>query len=146
MACWRRRAPTAPHGISVDLSRELARRLDVPLDLVTFEAAGNAFEAAKASGLDVLFFAIEPVRAADVDFSPPYVLIEGTYMVPKDSPLKEIARCRSRRRAHRGRPRLGLRPLSHPHAQERQLVRAATGCCRAMIDLSAPKSSRPSPA
>jgi len=80
-----------PRGVSADLSRELAKRLGVPLAFVTFEAAGKAFEAARDGKVDVLFVAIEPVRAAEVEFSPPYVLIEGTYMVLKDSPLREPA-------------------------------------------------------
>ena len=42
----------------------------------------------KAGTLDIIFLAIEPVRAAEIDFTAPYVLIEGVYMVPKDSPLK----------------------------------------------------------
>src|SRR4051812_40083535 len=83
-------ADGTPQGISADLSRELAKRLGVPLEFVPFEAAGKAFEAAKDDKVDVLFVAIEPVRAADVEFSPPYVLIEGTYLVLKASPLKEI--------------------------------------------------------
>jgi polar amino acid transport system substrate-binding protein len=77
-------------GITVDLARELARRLGVELELVIFDAAGKAFEALKSGGTDIGFLAIEPVRAADVDFTAPYVLIEGTYMVPKDSALKTI--------------------------------------------------------
>jgi len=80
-----------PRGVSADLSRELARRLGVPLEFVTFTAAGKVFEAAKQNAVDVMFIAIEPVRAADVEFSPPYVLIEGAYLVPKDSPLREPA-------------------------------------------------------
>src|SRR5438270_8469468 len=79
-----------PRGVSADLSRELAKRLGVSVEYVTFIAAGKAFEAAKENKVDVLFVAIEPVRAADVAFTPPYVLIEGTYMVLRDSPLKEI--------------------------------------------------------
>ena len=43
-----------PRGVSVDLSRELAKRLGVPVELVTFEAAGKAFEAAKAGAVDIL--------------------------------------------------------------------------------------------
>jgi polar amino acid transport system substrate-binding protein len=39
---------------------------------------------------DIAFLAVEPVRAAEIDFTAPYVLIEGTYMVPKDSALKRI--------------------------------------------------------
>jgi polar amino acid transport system substrate-binding protein len=79
-----------PKGVSVDLSRELARRLGVPIELVTFEAAGKVFEGIKAGNVDLAFIAIEPVRAAEIEFSSPYVLIEGGYMVPKDSALKAI--------------------------------------------------------
>jgi len=82
--------PEEPRGITVDLSRELARRLGVPLDLVPFDAAGKVFDALKAGAWDVAFIAIEPARAAEIEFSPPYVLIEGTYMVRTDSPLKVI--------------------------------------------------------
>jgi polar amino acid transport system substrate-binding protein len=79
-----------PLGITVDLARELARRLGVPVELVIFDGAGKAFDALKAGVTDIGFLAIEPVRAAEVDFTAPYVLIEGTYMVPKDSALKTI--------------------------------------------------------
>jgi polar amino acid transport system substrate-binding protein len=53
-------------GVSVELARELGRRLDVPVELSRFDAAGKSFEA-------------------------PYVLIEGVYMVPKDSPIQSVA-------------------------------------------------------
>jgi len=80
-----------PKGITPDLARELGRRLGVPVELVTFEAAGKVFDAAKTGAWDIAFVAVEPVRAAEIEFSAPYVIIEGTYMVPKDSPLKVIA-------------------------------------------------------
>src|SRR5436305_11232694 len=80
-----------PRGVSADLSRELAKRLGVPLEFVSFPAAGKAFEAAKGNKVDVLFVAIEPVRAADVEFTPPYVLIEGAYLVLKDSRYRDPA-------------------------------------------------------
>jgi polar amino acid transport system substrate-binding protein len=76
-------------GVTVELARELAKRLGVPVDLVIFDGAGKAFDALKSS-LDIGFLAIEPVRAAEVDFTAPYVLIEGTYVVPKDSKLQKI--------------------------------------------------------
>lgn len=78
-------------GVSVELARELGRRLDRPVELVPFDGAGKAFEALKAGRLDVVFLAIEPVRANEIAFTPPYVLIEGVYMVPKDSPLTSVA-------------------------------------------------------
>lgn len=77
-------------GITADLARELAKRLGLPIELVIFDAAGKVFEAMKRGQWDIAFLAIEPVRAAEIDFTAPYVLIEGTYMVPKASPLKAI--------------------------------------------------------
>jgi polar amino acid transport system substrate-binding protein len=83
--------PDAPRGITPDLSRELGKRLGVPVEFIPFDAAGKTFEALKAGKLDLIFLAIEPVRAAEVEFTAPYVLIEGVYLVPKDSPLKTVA-------------------------------------------------------
>lgn len=86
------RDPTTdePRGVSVDLARELGQRLGVPVDLVTFDAAGKAFAALQSGACDVGFLAIDPARAADLAFTAPYVLIEGTYVVPKTSPLREV--------------------------------------------------------
>jgi polar amino acid transport system substrate-binding protein len=77
-------------GASVDIARELASRLGVPLALVTFDAAGKVFEALKGGAWDVAFLAIDPKRAAEIDFTAPYVIIEGSYMVRADSPLRAI--------------------------------------------------------
>jgi polar amino acid transport system substrate-binding protein len=80
----------APRGVSVDLARELGRRLGVTPTFVTFDGAGKVFDALKAGAWDLAFLAIDPVRAAEIDFTPPYVVIEGTYMVPANSPLQTI--------------------------------------------------------
>jgi polar amino acid transport system substrate-binding protein len=77
-------------GVSVELARELGRRLGVPVELKQFDAAGKSFEAMKAGLTDILFLAIEPVRAAEVAFSAPYVIIEGVYMVPRDSSITSV--------------------------------------------------------
>src|SRR5689334_22939159 len=80
-----------PQGITPDLAHALGKRLGVPVELVRFEAAGKVAEALAAGAVDVGFIAIEPVRADKIDFSPPYVVIEGTYMVAKDSAMKSVA-------------------------------------------------------
>jgi polar amino acid transport system substrate-binding protein len=79
-----------PQGVSLDLAVELAKRLNVPIAFVPYEAAGKVFEGAKAGAWDVGFLAIEPVRAAEIAFTAPYVIIEGTYMVPHESPFKDV--------------------------------------------------------
>ena len=80
-----------PGGVSVDLARRLGQRLGVPVELVGFDAAGKVFDALSAGLWDVAFLAIEPARAAEIAFTAPYVLIEGTYLVRQESPLRSIA-------------------------------------------------------
>jgi polar amino acid transport system substrate-binding protein len=77
-----------PSGVTPELARELARRLGVPARLTCFDGAGKAFNALKANEVDIVFLAIEPVRAAEIEFTAPYVIIEGCYAVLQDSPLK----------------------------------------------------------
>jgi polar amino acid transport system substrate-binding protein len=78
-------------GVSVDLARELARRLGVEAELMPFESAGKTVEAGKAGMWDIAFVALDPARAAEIAQSPPYVVIEGAYMVRENSPLKSNA-------------------------------------------------------
>ena len=78
-------------GVSVDLSRELAKRLGVPVELVTFTSAGQVVEAVKAGKVDIAFVAIDPVRGADISYSAAYVVIEGAYLVRNESPIRSNA-------------------------------------------------------
>jgi polar amino acid transport system substrate-binding protein len=77
-------------GITVDLSRELARRIGVPVELVPYDAAGKMTDAVKTGAWDVAFLAVDPARAEEISFTAPYVEIEGTYLVPAGSPLRTI--------------------------------------------------------
>jgi polar amino acid transport system substrate-binding protein len=77
----------APSGVTVDIARELGARLEVPVELVPFDAARKSFEAMTSGRADICFLAIEPKRAEQVAFTAPYVLIEGVYAVRADSPV-----------------------------------------------------------
>jgi polar amino acid transport system substrate-binding protein len=72
-------------GVSVDLARELARRLNVEIELVPFDAAGKVVEAISANSVDIGFYALDPKRSLDTLFTAAYVVIEGAYMVPNAS-------------------------------------------------------------
>jgi polar amino acid transport system substrate-binding protein len=80
-----------PRGVSVDLSRELARRLGVPVHFVTYDAAGKVVEGLKSGAWDVAYVAIDPARAVDISYTAPYVVIEGAYLVPQGSPIRSNA-------------------------------------------------------
>ena len=80
-----------PRGVSVDLSRELARRLGVPVQFVFYDAAGKVVEGLKSGAWDVAYVAIDPARAKDISYSGPYVVIEGAYLVPQGSPIRSNA-------------------------------------------------------
>ncbi|NWG23867.1 MAG: transporter substrate-binding domain-containing protein [Pseudorhodoplanes sp.] len=75
-------------GVSVELARALALRLGVDLDLVIFDAAGNVFQALDQGLWDIAFLAIEPARAVAIDFTEPYVLLEGVFAVPQESAIR----------------------------------------------------------
>jgi polar amino acid transport system substrate-binding protein len=92
-------------GVSVDLAREAARRLGLAVEWVPFSSAGNVVDALKAGQVDLAFVAIDPVRAADIDYTAPYVVIEGAYLVRSGSPLQrndEVDRAGTRVAVGRG--------------------------------------------
>lgn len=79
-----------PAGLAVDLGRELARRLSLPVEIIPYPNPGALADAAKNNVWDVGFLGAEPQRANEIDFSAAYVEIEATYLVRGDSPLKTI--------------------------------------------------------
>lgn len=77
-------------GVSVALAQGLADELGARLELIPFDAAGKVFTALEANVWSIAFLAIEPVREEQIAFSAPYVIIEGTYLVPVDAPFEKV--------------------------------------------------------
>ncbi|HWG72308.1 MAG TPA: ABC transporter substrate-binding protein [Steroidobacteraceae bacterium] len=77
-----------PVGVSIDLARELAHRLKAELNLVVFDAAIKSVEAVMLEQADFGFFAIDPDRSTAIEFTAPYMLIEGCYLVREDSSIR----------------------------------------------------------
>lgn len=77
-----------PAGVAHDLGLELGRRLGLPVEFVPHPNPGALADAAGRNVWDVGFLGAEPQRANEIDFSPAYVEIDSTYLVPPGSPLK----------------------------------------------------------
>jgi polar amino acid transport system substrate-binding protein len=79
-----------PDGVSPDMARAIADRLGVPVKLVPFPKPGELADAVGTDAWDIGLIGAEPARAEKIAFSPAYVEIEATYLVPAGSPLQKI--------------------------------------------------------
>jgi polar amino acid transport system substrate-binding protein len=77
-------------GVAPDLARELARRAGATVAFVGYDNAGLAADAANDDAWDVAFIGAEPARARDIAFTPAYVEIEATCLVPAGSPIRTL--------------------------------------------------------
>ena len=80
-----------PDGVAPDMARAVAARLGVPLTLVPYPMPGVLADAALHNAWDICLIGAEAQRAETIAFTPAYVEIESTYLVPAGSPLKAIA-------------------------------------------------------
>jgi len=86
------RAPSGdPEGVAPDMAREIASRLGVPVTYVPYARPGELADTAATGIWDIGLIGAEPQRAEKIAFTPAYVEIEATYLVPAGSPLKTIA-------------------------------------------------------
>ena len=76
------------HGVTIDIANEIGKRIALPVELIPFKTAGATVDAVKGGNIDLVFVAIDPVRGADISYTPAYIQIEGAYLVKTSSPLK----------------------------------------------------------
>jgi polar amino acid transport system substrate-binding protein len=75
-------------GVTVNLSNKLARRLGLPFEAVGYSNPAALVKSFGANEWDIAFLAFDPARAQEVDFSPPYMVVDNTYLVPAGSKLQ----------------------------------------------------------
>jgi polar amino acid transport system substrate-binding protein len=80
-----------PIGIAPDIGREIARRIGAPVAFVRYPSPGDLAAAASTRVWDVGLIGADPLRAAEIAFTPAYLEIEASYLVPADSPIRSIA-------------------------------------------------------
>jgi polar amino acid transport system substrate-binding protein len=86
-----RDAAGEPTGVAPDMAAEIARRLGVPVKYVSYKTPGELADAAETGAWDIGLIGAEPQRAEKIAFTPAYVEIEATYLVPAGSPVKALA-------------------------------------------------------
>ena len=74
-----------PSGVAIDMAHALAATLDIPYEIVGYDAAGKVTAASEE--WDVSFLAVDPTRAERFAFTPAYVQIGACYMVSANSAL-----------------------------------------------------------
>ena len=78
-------------GPVADLVQEFARQLGVPYKIIPAADAREVIDRLNAHTADIGFLAYDAPRAAEVDFSRPYALMQNTYLVRADSPIQRAA-------------------------------------------------------
>jgi polar amino acid transport system substrate-binding protein len=77
-------------GIALDLGKGMAKRLNVPVQVVEFDRVAQVLEALKDGKVDMTFTNATAVRAKDMDFTDPLVRLELGYLVIGSSPLTSL--------------------------------------------------------
>jgi polar amino acid transport system substrate-binding protein len=80
-----------PAGVAPDMAAEIARRLGVPVTYVLYQTPGELADAAETGAWNIGLIGAEPQRAEKIAFTPAYVEIEATYLVPAGSAIRTIA-------------------------------------------------------
>jgi polar amino acid transport system substrate-binding protein len=79
------------HGVPRDLGAALAKALGVPVEFVVAATTGELTDACSAGAIDIGFMPADDERRSRVDFSPPYFMIECTYLAAGSSDIKTLA-------------------------------------------------------
>jgi polar amino acid transport system substrate-binding protein len=80
-----------PRGVTVDLGKELANRLGVPVEFFVVSSSGELVDAMTSAALDVAFMPVDAERRERVDFGPAYFVIESTYLVRVGSGIRSLS-------------------------------------------------------
>ena len=74
-------------GVPVDLGKEMAAQLGVPVEYVAYDNSGQITDAVPKKTWDVAFLPKDPVREAQMSFGPIYDVADATYIVKAGSTI-----------------------------------------------------------
>ena len=77
-------------GVTINLGKALAQRLGVPFEPVGYANPAGLVKSFGTDQWDIAFLAFDPARAKEVDFSPPYMEVDNTYLVTAKSKVGTV--------------------------------------------------------
>jgi polar amino acid transport system substrate-binding protein len=80
-----------PRGAGGDLGRELAKKLGVPVQWVPYPNSGALTDGVASGAWDVAFLPVDNERRQKVDFGPPHIVLQSTFLVPPGSSIQSLA-------------------------------------------------------
>ena len=91
-AFWSNKTESGAYaGVPVDLGKEMATQLGVPVEYVAFQNSGQITDAASKGVWDVTFLPQDPERETKMSFGPVYEVADATYIIKAGSPITNFA-------------------------------------------------------
>lgn len=90
-AFWSTRTASGYAGVPVDLGREMAAQLGVPVEYIVHQNSGQITDAAAKNSWDVTFLPKDPERETKMTFGPIYEVADATYIVRPGSKITDFA-------------------------------------------------------
>ena len=91
-AFWSTQAESGGYaGVPVDLGREMAAQIGLPVEYVVYQNSGQITDAAGKGTWDVTFLPKDPERETKMSFGPIYEVADATYIVKAGSTVSNFA-------------------------------------------------------
>jgi polar amino acid transport system substrate-binding protein len=90
-AFWSTKTENGFAGVPVDLGKEMAAQLGVPVEYVVHNNSGQIVDAVGKNTWDVTFLPKDPEREGRMSFGPIYEVADATYIVKAGSSAKDFA-------------------------------------------------------
>lgn len=90
-AFWSTKTEAGYAGVPVDLGKEMAAQLGVPVEYVAHQNSGQITDAAGKGTWDVTFLPKDPERESKMAFGPIYEVADATYIVKPGSAVTSFA-------------------------------------------------------
>lgn len=90
-AFWSTKTEAGYAGVPVDLGKDVAAQIGVPVEYVVYQNSGQITDAAGKGSWDVTWLPKDPERETRMMFGPIYEVADATYIVKADSSVTNFA-------------------------------------------------------